>query len=145
MINERNGHKARFKNYQKLFNHIDHNQRTKRYNKSHQPIDDWFLARHSYRRIVAFYEFIFNHKREDQENTGKTSQKFDVLEMSYDCSTNPVIMSITPDINMEFLLEDWCQKYCKSNGYQLVEVQDDDGMLHVKRTQHHPSNGEGSS
>jgi hypothetical protein len=135
MINERNGHKTRFKSYQKLFDHIGHNQRTKRYNKSHQPIDDWFLARHSYRRVVAFYEFIANQKIADQEkNPGRTSQKFDVLEMSYDCSTAPVIMPITPDRNIQSLLEHWCKRFCAFHGYKLVEVQDDDGMLHVKRT-----------
>lgn len=131
IINKRNGHKARFKNYQKLFNHIDHNQRAKRYNKSPRPIDDWFLARHSYRRVMAFYEFVKNSRGQ--------SPKFDVLEMSHDRSRKPVIIPITPDLDVESLLEDWCKRYCEFNGYELVEVQDHGGILHVKRTQHHPS------
>jgi hypothetical protein len=55
------------------------------------------------------------------------------LEMSYNCSTNPVIMPITSCLDIELLMEDWCRRYCESNGYTLVEVQDDGGMLHVKR------------
>jgi hypothetical protein len=129
MINERNGHKTRLKNYKKLFDHISHNQRTKRYNKSHQPIDDWFLSTHSYRRVMAFYEFVSLQKR----NSGGKIPKNDVLEMSYNCSTNPVIMPITSCLDIELLMEDWCRRYCESNGYTLVEVQDDGGMLHVKR------------
>src|SRR5436305_8180332 len=133
MINERNGHKTRFKNYQKLFNHIDHNQRSRRYNKPHQPIDDWFLARHSYRRVMAFYEFVSAQKINAEKKSGGKPPKFDVLEMSNDRSRKPVIMPITPDLNVESLLEDWCKRYCESHGCKLVEVQEDDGILHVKK------------
>jgi hypothetical protein len=139
MINERNGHKAMFKNYQKLFDHIDHNQRMKRYNKSHQPIDDWFLGRHSYRRVMAFYEFVSVQKINAERTSGDQPPKFDVLEMSHDRSRKPVIIPITSDLDVEQLLEAWCQRYCDSNGYKLVEIQDDDGILHVKKTQHYPS------
>ena len=48
------------------------------------------------------------------------------------------IIPITTDLDVESLLEDWCKRYCEFNGYELVEVQDNDGILHVKRTQHHP-------
>ena len=141
MINERNGHKTRFKNYQKLYSHINSHQQGKRFNTPNQLIDDWFFARHSHRRVMAFYEFASIQKR----NSGGKIPKLDVLEMSYDCSTNPVIMPITSCLDIESLIEDWCRRYCESNGYKLVEIQDDGGVLHVKRTPpHHPLNGEQS-
>jgi len=141
IINKRNGHKTRFKNYQSLYSHLDSRQRAKRFNtnRPHQPIDDWFFDFHSYRRVMAFYEFVSIQKR----NSGGKMPKFDILEMSHDRSNKPTMVSITPNLDVELLLEDWCRRYCEFNGYTLVEIQDDDGVLHVKRTQHHLlSNGE---
>ena len=138
MINERNGHKTTFKNYQKLYSHIDSHQRVKRYHMPNQLIDDWFFACHSYRRVMAFYEFVSILKR----NAGGKLPRFDVAEMSHDRSMKPVMVSITPNLNTESFQEDWCRRWCGSHGYKLVEVQNDDGILHVKRTQHHSSYGE---
>jgi len=139
MINERNGHKTRFKNYQKLYSHINNHQWGRRYNRPNHLIDDWFFASHSYRRVMALYEFITNQKMECKENIGRINQNFDVLEVSHDCSIKPVIMPITTDLDVKSLLEDWCKRYCVFHGYKLIEIQDDDGIIHVKRTQHHPS------
>ncbi len=138
IINERNGYKTRFKNYQSLYSHLYSRQRAKRFNtnRPHQPIDDWFFDFHSYRRVMAFYEFVSAQKRE----SGGKIPKLDVLEMSYEGSKSPVIISLTPALDIESLLEDWCRRFCEFYGYQLIEVQDDDGILHVKRPQHHPFN-----
>jgi len=136
MINERNGHKTRFKNYEKLYSHINNHQWGRRYNKPNHLIDDWFFASHSYRRVMAFYEFIAN---QEMENIGMMNQKFDVLEVSHDCSMKPVIVPITADLDVKSLLEDWCKRHCEFYGYTLVEIQDDDGILHVKRTQNNHS------
>jgi hypothetical protein len=142
MINERNGHKTRFKNYQKLYSHLDSHQWTRRYNRPHQLIDDWFFGCHSYRRVMAFYEFVSVQKRNAEKTTGGKMPKLDVLEMSHDRSKKPVIIPITPDIPIESFLEDWCRRWCGFHGYKLVEVQDDDGILHIKKAQHHPSHNE---
>ncbi len=146
ITNQRNGHKTQFKNYHRLFSYIDHKQRTGRHNLSRKSIDSWFLARHSYHRIRAFYEFFSVQKRKaSQGATGNKMEKFDILEISDDISRKPVIIPITPDLNIERLIESWCQRWCRFRGYKLVEIEDDDGMLHVKRTQHHHSNGEDGS
>ena len=139
MINERNGNKTRFKNYQKLYSHINSHQQGKRCNTPKQLIDDWFFARHSHRRVMAFYEFVSAQKINAEKKSGGKPPKFDVLEISHDCSRKPVIMPITPDLDVESLLEDLCKRYCESKGYKLVEVQEDDGILHVKRDQNYPS------
>ena len=136
MINERNGHKEEFKNYQKLYNHINNHQWSIRYEKPHHLIDDWFFACHSRHRVMAFYEFCTMQSK---------PLKFDYLEMSYDKPNDPVILPITPNLDIEKLREDWCQRYCAFHGYQLVEVQDDGGMLHVKRNPHQPSDSEDGS
>jgi hypothetical protein len=140
MINERNGHKTRFKNYRRLYSHIDSQQRTKIYHRPHQLIDDWLFACHSYRRVMAFHEFVSIQKKNARKTTSGKFPKFDVLEMSYDRSTKPTMVSITSDLDVESLLEDWCRRYCGSHGYKLVEIQDDDGILHIKRTSHDFSN-----
>jgi len=90
---------------------------------------------------MAFYEFVSIQKRNAQK-IGCKMPKFDVLEMSHERSRKPVIIPITPDLDIEPLLEDWCRMYCESNGYKLIDVQDDDGILHVKRIQNHPFNVE---
>lgn len=135
MINERNGHKTRFKNYQKLYSHINSHQRVRRHNTPNHLIDDWFFASHSHRRVMAFYEFVSAQKIDTEKNSKSKPPKFNVLEVSCDRSRKPVIIPITPDLDVELLLEEWCQRYCESHGYKLVEVQDDDGILHVKRIQ----------
>jgi hypothetical protein len=145
IINERKGYKEEFKNYQKLCNHIGRNQIGKRSNTPNHLIDDWFFACHSHRRVMAFYEFVSTQKINAAKRSGGKSPKFDILEMSYDRSIIPVIKLITPDLDVESLLADWCQRYCAFYGYKLVEVQDDGGMLHVKRNPHQPSSGEDGS
>ena len=123
MINERNGHKARFKNYRRLYSHLNSHQWTKRYDRPHRLIDDWFFASHSYRRVMAFDKFI---------SSQKIDTRFDVLEISYDLSSKPLMVPITPDLDIESLREGWCKKYCDFHGYKLVEVYEDDGFLHVR-------------
>jgi hypothetical protein len=94
---------------------------------------------------MAFYEFVCAQKKQAQEEAAGERfklPKFNVLEMSHDRSTKPVMVPITPDLNTESFLEDWCRRWCDSHGYKLVEVQDDDGILRVKKVQHHPSGGE---
>jgi hypothetical protein len=68
-----------------------------------------------------------------KETPGWENSKFDVLEMSYDKFMQPVIIPITPDIDIESHLEDWCRKYCQFHGFKLIEVQDDNGILRVKK------------
>ena len=136
MINERNGHKEEFKNYQRLYSHLNSHQSVRRCQTPNQLIDDWFFACHSRHRVMAFYKFCTMQSK---------PLKFDYLEMSYDKPNDPVILPITPNLDIEKLREDWCQRYCAFHGYKLVEVQDDGGMLHVRKNPHQPSNGESES
>ena len=145
MINEKNGYETQFKNYKRLYSKLNSHQWTKRFSKPQNLIEDWFFACHSYRRVMALYAFIANQRREYRANPEKKKQKFDVLEISYGRYMEPIIMSITPELNVESLLEEWCKTYCKSHGYKLVEVQDDDSILPVKKSQNTHSNDEDGS
>lgn len=130
IINERNGSKSTFRNYKKLHDHIAHNERSKRYNQS---IDEWFFARHSYRRAKAFYDFICTQKEAIKQTPGEKNPKFDVLEICQDRFRKPVMVPITLDTDIESYLEDWCRTYCQYHGFKLVEIEDDDGILRVKK------------
>lgn len=130
LINERNGHKTKFKSYKKLYDHIAHGQRCKRRNKS---IDSWVFASHSYCRAMAFYDFVCTQKEKAKKNSGWEKTRFDILEVSYNKSVKPVMVPITPNTDIQSYLEDWCKKYCQSHGFKLVEVEEDDGILRVKK------------
>lgn len=135
ITNQRNGRKDKFKNYQKLLSHIDSMQRSKRYSHPYQSqrIDSWFIARHSHSRVMAFYDFICSQKKKSQKDDRKKLPKLDVLEISDDISRKPIMIPITPDIDIESLIESWCRRYFNSQGYDLIEIDNDDGILHVKR------------
>ena len=130
ITNERNGHKTTFKSYKKLYDHIAHNQRSKKRNK---PIDGWVFARHSYCRVMAFYDFVCTQKEKSKKNPRRENTRFDVLEMSYDKSVRPVMIPIMPNADIEPYLKNWCKKYCQHHRLKLVEVEDNDGILRVKR------------
>jgi hypothetical protein len=132
LINQVNGNKIKFKDYRALYNYIESRQRTKGIIKPQQLPDEWVFTYHSYRRLVAFYEFISRQRAKDEENSGKT-KKFDVLEMSYNRSKNPILIPITSGMDVEIYRKEWCQRYCKYHGFKLVEVQEDDGILRVKK------------
>jgi hypothetical protein len=132
LINQVNGHKIKFKDYRALYNYIESRQRTKEIIKPQQLPDEWVFTYHSYRRLVAFYEFISRQRDKDEENSGK-NKRFDVLEMSYNRSKNPILIPITSGMDIEIYRKEWCQRYCKYHGFKLVEVQEDDGILRVEK------------
>ena len=141
MINERNGHQTRFKNYKRLYSHLNSHQWVRRRNSPHHLIDDWFFACHSYRRVMAFHKFIHSQKIDSGS---------DVLEISYGLSSKPLMVPVTPELDIESLIEVWCQKYCDAHGYKLVEVYEDDGFLRVRNNRVDLSNpglthGDGNS
>jgi hypothetical protein len=133
-INERNGHKTRFKNYRRLYYHICSRQRAKRFGKSLQNLNEWVFMHHSYRRILALYEFV--KSRLQANDSGKKGESFDVLEMAYDKSMKPIIIPITPDLDIEPHLEEWCRRYCQSHRLKLIEIEEQDGILRVKEVEH---------
>jgi hypothetical protein len=82
---------------------------------------------------MAFYDFVCTQKEKAKKNSGWEKTRFDILEVSYDKSVKPVMVPITPNTDIQSYLEDWCKKYCQSHGFKLVEVEEDDGILRVKK------------
>lgn len=133
IINERNGFKTTFKSYEKLYNHIINNQYTAVNEKFKYPFDEWVFTCHSYRRIMAIYDFVQRQRRKDAE--GMKKERLNVLEISQERSQMPVLLPITPDLSIESHMEEWCRRYCQSKGYKLIEVYEEGGFLRVKKDQ----------
>lgn len=129
MLNEKNGKKTAFKNYQSLLSYLDSYQRMKIHNNPNHLIDDWFFACHSRHRITALCEFWRMQRK---------PLRFDFFEVSYDKSKHPIILPMTPDLDIEKLRKGWCKKYCEFHGFKLVDIEGDNGILHVKGTEHPP-------
>ena len=39
----------------------------------------------------------------------------------------------TNHLDLEALKRDWCKEYCQSHGFKLVEIEEDDSILRVKK------------
>jgi hypothetical protein len=139
LINQTNGLKIRFKDYTRLYDYIENRQRVKRFREAKLLPPEWVFTCHSWRRMVAFHEFVARQKAKDTENraTGSRGKKYNALEISYNRSKNPVLVPITPGMDIWPYLEDWCRRYCQYHGFKLVEIQEEDGMLHVKKEHGH--------
>jgi hypothetical protein len=135
LINQANGLKIRFKDYTRLYDYIENRQRVKRSREAKPLPPEWVFTCHSWRRMVAFHEFVAQQKAKDEKNqaTGSKGKKYNALEISYNRSKNPVLVPITPGMDIWPYLEDWCRRYCRYHGFKLVEIQEDDGVLHVKK------------
>jgi hypothetical protein len=132
IINEQSGYQLKLDSYKKLYYHIAHQQRSKRHDEP-QLLDEWIFTCHSHRRIMAFYEFVTIQRMKAEQEQIRRIPRFDVLEICCDPSLKPIIFAITPDLDIESHLKDWCRLYCQSHGYKLVEVSEDDGMLHTTK------------
>ena len=122
-------------NYSKLHNHLEHLEKTRGKGK-------WVFASHSHQRVLSFYRYvraqkllvlpttsgIFERSLEEalkQVQKSNTPEKeggknFDILEIVD--GKNPVLIPVTPDVDVEALQKQWCQNYCKAHGYALYEV-----------------------
>jgi hypothetical protein len=132
LVNQKNERKKKFKDYQDLYSHIDRSQQMKRMRDPKKLPDEWVFTIHPYHRLAIYSEFFYRQKIMDQKNQ-EQDKKFDVLEISCNQTKNPVFIHMTPDINIEVYRKDWCQRYCQYHGFELIEIQEKDGSLHVKK------------
>ena len=134
IINQVNGSKRRFRDYRALYDYIETRQGTKRSREPKLLPDEWVFTHHSWRRVAAFYEFVARHREKDGKTPGNKNKRFDVLEISCNRSKHPVLLPITPDVDIEIYRKDWCQRYCLYHGFKLIEIIEDDGVLHIQKT-----------
>jgi hypothetical protein len=102
-----------FKNYDKLYKHINHCEKEKQASNAPEALKGWRFTSYSYQRTLAFYTYIASKKKIER-------QGFDVLEISQGNLQKPLLIPITPDIDVISLKEEWCLKYCETHGYLLM-------------------------
>jgi hypothetical protein len=122
-------------NYSKLHNHLEYMEKTRGKGK-------WVFAQHPHQRVLSFYRYvraqkllvlpttsgIFERSLEEalkQTERSNAPEKeggknFDILEIVD--GKKPVLIPVTPDVDVEALQKQWCRNYCKTHGYALFEV-----------------------
>jgi hypothetical protein len=127
ILKKKTGKTTTFKNYQACHKHI----RVAESNR-HSPVlsnawDSWVLMRHSSRRVMAFYEYVCQQMKLSQQKPGQKLLKCDVLEVCLDRRQKPLLIPVTPDMDYEAFLQDWCRVYFQSHGYEFCEVTEPEG------------------
>ena len=102
-----------FHHYEKLYKHLERLEADKENSK-------WTFARHSHDRVFGFYKYVCTRLMAPLEKTGP--EGLDILEIVRGDVKKPVLIPITPDLDVESLRKKWCQSYCKSHGYPLADV-----------------------
>ena len=87
--------------------------------------DAWIFTRHSWRRILAFHQYVCQQTKKHQQNPNQGLLKLDVLEICLGCSQTPLLIPITPDIDLQDFLENWCRLYFQSRGYAFFDAPGD--------------------
>ena len=70
--------------------------------------------------------FVQDLEHDLEETRKEASKKFDILEIVNGDPKKPVFIPITPDVDIKSLQQQWCQNYCKAQGYALFEVSSPD-------------------
>jgi hypothetical protein len=128
IIKKKTGKKTTFKNIQACYKHIRSTQSNKHVNFLINPLDTWVFTRHSMRRILAFQQYACQQLKKNQQNPSQKLLKLDALEICLDRSQKPLLIPITPDMDLHGLLQDWCRVYFQSHGYEFLDVPGDNSF-----------------
>ena len=123
---KKTGKKTTFKNIQTCYKHIRATENNKHANYLITPLDTWTFTRHSMRRILAFHQYACQQLKKNQQNPGQKLLKLDTLEICLDRSQKPLLIPITPDMDLSALLQDWCRVYFQSRGYEFLDGLEED-------------------
>ena len=132
-----------FGTYKTLHNHIQDIERV-------QGKGRWIFARHSWARMMSCYRYLHARQcssslEESFEQTlekalkkareGTDRHKSDtVLEIINGNPKEAAFIPITPDVDVDDLLQKWCQAYCKARKYRLFDVSCPDDVREMGRT-----------
>jgi hypothetical protein len=122
ILKKKTGKTTTFKNYQACHKHIRVTEGNRQAPILSSALDSWVLMRHSPRRVLAFYEYVCQQRKASQQNQGQKLLKRDVLEICLDGAQKPLLIPVTPDMDYEVFLQDWCRVYFQSHGYEFYEV-----------------------
>ena len=124
---KKTGKKTTFKTCQACYKHIRAVEDNK-YRNGHQAfLDSWSFTRHSIRRVLAFYQYVCHIRKKPRQNPEQKLFKLDVLEICLDPSQSPLLLPVTPDMDIQSLLKDWCRVYFQSHGYEFLDGGGEDG------------------
>ena len=85
----------------------------------------WSFVYYTHAELSTIYATLKN----DITFTGRTKEAFDrVKDLIEICNGNLIFLEfpITPGLDIESLKKDWCEVYCKANGYALLESLDNE-------------------
>lgn len=110
-----------FKDYDELFKHINTLENSKLTESSSCfPSDIWSFVLFTNKRLSYIY-----HKTLERSfsKVGKEAfeQELDLIEISKGDYHNPIQIPVTADINVSELRKKWCQEYCETHDYIVVD------------------------
>jgi hypothetical protein len=109
-----------FKDYDAIFKHINTLENSKLMESSAFPKDIWTFVIFTNKRLSYIY-----HKTLERSfsKVGKEAyeNELDLIEISKGDYQNPIQIPVTADVNVQELRKRWCQEYCDSHDYVIVE------------------------
>lgn len=112
---------GQFNNYDELFKHINSIENSKLMECSSRSLGEiWSFALYTNKRLSYIY---YKTLERSFSKVGKEAfeQELDLIEIYKGDFKSPVQIPVTPDVNVQKLKETWCQEYCDSHNYLLVD------------------------
>lgn len=123
IFNETKG-KLIFQNYDTLFEHIKKIEEQKILEEERPELYDkpWDFIIHPNQRLSPLYWRAIKALSIllTNEEQGAYEQGYDLLEIYKGDVKSMEQIVLTPEINIEEMKEIWCQDYCLSNGYEII-------------------------
>jgi hypothetical protein len=128
-----------FKDYGDLFKHITSLENTKLMDSTRFPSDIWTFVIFTNKRLSCIYPKILERSF---SKIGKEAveQELDLLEISKGDYHNPLQIPVTENVNVAELRKKWCQEYCDSHDYTLVEMNNNFDHISDSKDQTIPAN-----
>ncbi|MBX9805472.1 MAG: hypothetical protein K2Y18_06950 [Alphaproteobacteria bacterium] len=121
-----------FKDYDGLFNHINTTESSKLLESNSSFSQDvWTFVLFTNKRL----SYIFHKTLERSfSKVGKEAfeQELDLIEISKGDYHNPIQIPVTADVNVSELREKWCQEYCDTHDYVIVDHQNNKDHIDLK-------------
>jgi hypothetical protein len=112
---------GQFDNYEALFKHINSIENSKLVECSSRSLGEiWSFALYTNKRLSYIY---YKTLERSFSKVGKEAfeQELDLIEIYKGDFQNPIQIPVTADINVQELKESWCQEYCDTHNYLLVD------------------------
>lgn len=112
---------GQFNDYDALFKHINSVENSKLMECGSRSLGEiWSFALYTNKRLSYIY---YKTLERSFSKVGKEAfeQELDLIEIYKGDFESPIQIPVTPDVNVQELKEAWCQEYCDSHNYLLVD------------------------